>query len=111
MNNEFQWIPFYGAFAKKILEYKDKRHELMEIMQQLHEEEPLLNYLNFDREDWWEPRGNEIDPFSIFATFNRQITDKNRIRLIKRYAEEFNINEEIPIEFNSIPVLNNLNSF
>lgn len=107
----FNWIPFYEELAEKILEYKDKRKELMEIMQQLYKEESLLSYLNFEREDWWGPANYEIDPFSVFGSFNRGITDKNRSGFAQRFAEIFDIKADIPQQFSGIPVLNNMQAF
>lgn len=110
-SRDFEWIPFYEALADKLLEYKDKRKELFEIMKQLSKEERLLNYFSFNREDWWPPHLQEIDPFSIFGSFNRGLTDKNRTYLAGIYAETFKVDVEPPTIFSGIPVLNNMKSF
>ena len=34
---KFTWIPFYKELAKKVLEYKDKRKDLMKIVYSLPE--------------------------------------------------------------------------
>lgn len=111
MTTQFQWIPFYEALADKLLEYKDDRQSLMDIMKSLYKEERLLNYLNFERQDWWDANNNEIDPFSIFGSFNRGLTKGNRIHLASRYAEKFAIKEAVPESFEGVPILNNMNSF
>ena len=108
---DFSWIPFYEELADKLLEYKDKRKELMAIMQQLYKEESLLGYLNFEREDWWGPANYEIDPFSVFGCFNRGLSDKNRIYFAQIFAEIFDIKADIPQKFPGIPVLNNMQAF
>ena len=63
IDNSYQWVPFYEALADKLLEYKDKREELFNVMRKLATEQQLMEYLHFDREDWWEPRKYQIDPF------------------------------------------------
>ena len=35
---KFSWIPFYKELAQKVLEYKDKRKDLMDIVDSMTEE-------------------------------------------------------------------------
>lgn len=111
IDNSYQWVPFYEALADKLLEYKDKREELFNVMRKLATEQQLMEYLHFDREDWWEPRKYQIDPFSVMAAMNRGITTANRTELAKIFADIFNITVTVPTEFKGIPVLNNQKSF
>ena len=110
MNKDYQWIDFYETLADKLLEYKDKRKELHTIMIGLSQDYPLLSYLHFERDDWWETKNYEIDPFTIMGAFNRGITDKNRIKIANIYAETFDINVPVPNDFVGIPVLFNMSS-
>lgn len=110
MYKDYQWIEFYETLADKLLEYKDKRKELHTIMIELSQDYPLLNYLHFERDDWWETKNYEIDPFTIMGAFNRGITDKNRIKIANIYAETFDINVPVPNDFAGIPVLFNMSS-
>lgn len=110
-HKQFTWIPFYEAFADRLLEYKDRQHELFDIVKKMSEEERFLEYLNFQREDWWGPRDYQMDPISVLASFNRDITDDNRIRLASRYAEQFSIDAPLPQDFDGIPTINNMSSF
>ena len=52
----------------------------------------------------------DVDPFTIYAFFNRQVTEERRIAIIKSLNEEFNVGGTIPSDFNGIPVVNNLNT-
>lgn len=110
MNKDYQWIKFYEALADKLLEYKDNRKELHTIMSELSQDYPLLNYLHFERDDWWETKNYEIDPFTIMGAFNRGITDKNRISIANIYAKTFSIKVPVPNDFGGIPVLFNMSS-
>lgn len=87
MDNAYQWVDFYEALADRLLEYNDKRGELFELMKKVASEQPLMKYLHFEREDWWEPRQYQIDPFSVMGVMNRGTTDVNRTVLAKVLAK------------------------
>ena len=78
MGNSFQWVPFYEALADKLLTYSDKRDELFALMKKVSSEQPLMKYLHFEREDWWESRHHQIDLFSVIGVMNRGTTDSKR---------------------------------
>ncbi len=111
MENKFDWIPFYEELADKLLEYKDKRNELFEIMKNLVSKHTKLEYLHFERDDWWSDRNYCIDPFSIFATFSRALKPENRTEIANLYVEQFNLKSKVPTEFDGIPTMNNQNAF
>ena len=111
MQGEFTWITYYQEFSKTLLTYSNNRKELHEIIKKLSKENTLMNYLHFEREDWWASKNFEIDPFSVLGIINRGATDANRTKLAKVLADTFDIKSSIPTTFNGIPVLNNQNSF
>ncbi len=111
MDNAYQWVPFYEALANKLLAYSAKRNELFELMKKVRSEQPLMKYLNFEREDWWGPRNHHMDPLTVIGILNRGTTDANRIKLSKVLAETFGVELPTPTQFAGIPVLNNMNSF
>jgi len=111
MDNAYQWVPFYEALADKLLAYSNKRGDLFELMKKVASEQPLMKYLHFEREDWWEPRHHQIDPFSVIGVMNRGTTDANRTVLAKVIADTFDIALPAPTQFAGIPVLDNRKSF
>ena len=111
IENTYKWVDFYEALADKLLEYKDQREELFDIMKNVASEQPLMKYLHFEREDWWKPRKYQIDPFSVMGVMNRGTTDANRTVLAKVLAATFDIKVPAPTEFKGIPVLDNRKSF
>lgn len=111
MDNAYQWVQFYEALADKLLEFSDKRRELFELMKGLRSEQPLMKYLNFEREDWWGPRNYHMDPLTVIGIFNRKTTDANRIKLAQVIAETFGVEVPAPTQFVGIPVLNPMRSF
>lgn len=111
MDNKFDWIPFHEELANKLLEYKNKRKDLFDIIKNLSDEKPMLKYLNFENTQWWETRNYEINPFSIYAMFNRTLKPEHRIEIIKSLASEFNIKARVPTEFTGVPEMNNQRTF
>lgn len=111
MNQTYDWIPFYEEFANKLLEYKDNRAELFSIIKDLVSQNSLLTYLHFEHEDWWSVRNYEIDPFSVFGIFNRNLTVQNRIELISLLAKTFNLHAAIPTDFSGIPIMDPRRAF
>jgi 5-methylcytosine-specific restriction protein B len=111
MDKAYEWVPFYEALADKLLEYNDKRSELFELMKNLASHQPLMKYFHFEREELWGPRNHRIDPFSVVGVLNRKITNENRIKLAKVFANTFRVTLPVPTNFNGIPTLNNIKSF
>lgn len=105
--NRFSWIPYYHELAEKLLEYKDNRIPLIKFV---YSNEGLLTNVEYlHNED--NTHFHDIDPFSFFAIFNRQISDDNRKEIIIRIKKYFGIKAEIPEDFAGIPVVNNQRSF
>lgn len=111
MDNKFDWISFYEEFANVLLEYKNKRNELFEIMTRLVSKNNKLEFLHFERDDWWGERNYEMDPLTVFSSLNRQLTNENRIELAKLFANEFHLKSNIPTDFSGIPNMNPQSSF
>lgn len=73
---QYDWIDFYTEFATKLLHFKTDRKTLIQKI-----------YAVYDATGISVPKlesGDEIidiDPFTIFGTFNKGITNANRIGL------------------------------
>ena len=104
-DTRFEWIDFYTAFATKLLPYRENRPELIRKVKAVYEKLGMkLPKL--------EENGNpvDIDPFTVYALFNKGISNANRIPIIREFATEFDINASIPNTFDGIPVVNNLSA-
>lgn len=106
--HKIEWTEFYMEFADKLLEYKDDRKilikKVLKVFSQIGLNVPKLEN---------DPNGNsippyDIDPFTVFALFNRQITTENRINFLKEFKKEFNLISQIPYTFHGISLVNNL---
>lgn len=100
---KMSWIPFYKEFADKLSGYYPDRQKLISLITQAYEEMGI-------KLPTMEQDGViiDIDPFSIFGLFNKGITDQNRIKIIRKLAEAFEITAVIPEEFSGVPVVMNL---
>lgn len=104
----FTWIPFYKEFAHKLLEYKNRRQELVETIYSVLDSTmndsgtSVVNYFKKDKDE----RLTDTDPFSVFAIFNRTTNDKVRRECVTILKECFHISATVPSDFDGIPVLN-----
>ncbi|MFA7081241.1 MAG: AAA family ATPase [Bacteroidales bacterium] len=100
----YSWIAFYEELADILLKYKGKRKELLKIVYSM--DDKYVKYLH-------EGDGSklkDIDPFTLFAIFNRGSFLETRINIATYFKEAFKINANLPQDFKGIPVLNNLKS-
>lgn len=113
MEKNFTWVSLYKELALALLEYKDDRGGLVEwIYNELgkvtrDDGKSLVGYLK-------QKDGSkiiDIDPFSIFGIFNRNISWPKRTELLGKFKEHFKLSAEIPTDFNGIPTLDNRWSF
>lgn len=102
-NKSFSWIPFYQELADKLLEYKDKRENLVQFVYSLGDCSSFIK-----KDDGSEVE--DIDPFTAFAVFNRQIGDAKRVKIAKSFKDYFSVIAEVPDDFFGIPVMNNQQS-
>lgn len=107
----FQWIRFYEELADKLLLFKNKRTELLEILFKIDEKTELLNILNDEKVSGTKSLLEDICPFTVFGLFNRHITFDNRKTIAQEYARAFGIEAELPQKFDGVPILNNQNTW
>ena len=106
-DSAYTWIPFYEEFATKLLAYKKRREELLELIKLSFEELPFeYPFKEQGQEDY-----DDIDPFTIFGTFNKSIKDENRIMILNKYKEVFSVNAELPKDFTGVPFLMNFSAW
>ncbi|MBS5520103.1 MAG: AAA family ATPase [Acidaminococcus intestini] len=103
--NQFDWVDFYKEFASKLLDYKDRRNELVEKVKTIY----TMTGVNMPT---LEKDNNliDIDPFTVFGLFNKKLKDDNRIKILTAIAKLFDIKTAVPTSFDSLPVLNPRNA-
>ena len=107
MDKQFQWTNFYMELASKLLEYKDKRKELLDILKDIYK---TLN-MNYPFKEKGRDDYDDICPFTVFASFNKRMNDVNRIALLEEFAKSFSVKAEVPKTLDGIPVVMPLNAW
>ncbi len=110
MNNEknlFTWMPIYTELAQRLLAFKDNRHALMEL---IYNNNVLKQYTSYLHQQNGQPL-NDIDPLSFFGIFNRGNSFENRKVMLSAIKAELNLSNNVPEDFDGIPILDNRKSF
>ncbi len=101
----FSWIPIYKELAQKLMEYRNRRPELIQILSDAANE-GLKVVSRYDQ----NPKGTrilleDIDPFSFFASFNRGTKDEERKKILQFMKDRFTLEEPVPNDFTGIPTV------
>lgn len=110
MNNRFSWIPFYSELAKALLAYKNNRKPLVDfIYSELSKVggKSLVDYIHMEDGS----RVKDIDPFSVYAIFNRSLRLENKMAFLQKFKDRFGIKAELPKDFDGIPTVNSQRAF
>lgn len=112
MDNKFTWVPIYKELAQKLLLFKANRKPLVDwIYSNLGDiksgDKPLIGFIHEKNGD----KISDIDPFSVYAIFNRGITYDNRREFISRFKLFLSLKSNVPTDFDGIPVMNSQRSF
>ena len=105
IQKQFTWTDFYKEFAQKLVAYKDNRLLLTKKVKEIYE----LSGISMPT---LEKDNNlvDIDPFTVFGLFNKNLRVENRIKILNAIVKLFDLGSKVPNSFNGIPVLNNQNA-
>ncbi|NMC32776.1 MAG: AAA domain-containing protein [Veillonellaceae bacterium] len=106
ISESFAWTNFYMEFADKLFLYKDKRSELLSILQSVYESLGI----KYPFTDKGVPEA-DICPFTVFGCFNKGITDENRKAIMNEIRAKLGVQTKVPDSFDGIPVLNNMRAW
>ncbi len=114
MNSKiFTWVPFYKELATALLQFKEDRLSLVQwIYNDLGQVKrsdgrSLVEYLH-------EKNGEkikDIDPFSVYGIFNRNLKEENRNKFLKLIKSKFNLKSPIPTDFHGVPTVDARRAF
>ena len=107
MDKRFQWTEFYMELASALLHYKNNRSELIAKLKTIFADAGM----NFPFKERGKEVYEDICPFTVFGSFNKGITNVNRIALLEQFAKQFSIKAAVPTEFDGIPVVMNLSAW
>lgn len=95
------WVNFYEELASELLRYKNNRVGLIAVMQFIFQDAGLKFPFTEKDTSVYE----DICPFTLYASFCKNIADGSRIALLEQIAKRFSIKTEVPSEFLGIPLL------
>lgn len=107
MDKRFQWTEFYMELASALLPYKNNRSDLIAKLKTIFADAGI----NFPFKERGKEVYEDICPFTVFGSFNKGITNANRIALLEQFAKQFSIKAAVPTEFDGIPVVMNLSAW
>jgi len=98
----YTWIPFYKELAQKLLKFKNNRKPLIDwIYSNINSE-----YIKHLKDAPDGRRVVDIDPFTVYAIFNRGIAHDKRVEICKAFKNYLDISAPVPKDFDGIPVMN-----
>lgn len=111
MIEQFTWCPIYQQLANELAKWQDRQADLIAFLEDLRGDGLVIT--PFNDKDNADGRFllKEIDPFTFFGVFNRGIRYDQRMSILARMKQFFQLNAELPEDFNGVPVLNNQKSW
>ena len=97
----FTWIPFYKELAQKLLQFRNDRKPLVNWIY-----DNLQGYINHLKDAPDGRRVPDIDPFTVYAIFNRGITPDKRIDICEKFKHFLAVSAPVPQDFEGIPIMN-----
>ena len=111
MIDKFTWIDMYQELANALSGWQARQGELIDFLEILRAQKHTITSLQDKNRDGERFLLREIDPFTFFGVFNRQIRDDQRIEILVRIKQHFQLQSPVPSDFRGVPVLNNLKSW
>ena len=108
-SSQFTWVPAYEAIANAIYEMRETPERLTDALASIFDGSHGVSFPTNAGEPF---ESSGVDPFTFFASFNRQLTWQNRAHVVELALDCFGIKGlETPQDFDGIPVANNLHSW
>ena len=105
IQKQFDWTSFHHEFAQKLVVYKNNRQDLVGKVKDIYK----LSGISMPT---LEKDNNlvDIDPFTVFGLFNKNLRVENRIKILNAIVKLFDLESKVPNSFDGIPVLNPQNA-
>ncbi|MBB2988519.1 AAA family ATPase [Terracoccus luteus] len=112
---DYSWADFFPRLADALLTYQGDHAALLDrvwAVARTSARPQLFKYLQSDRlTDGTRGPMRDIDPFTVFGSFNRGIKQEARALIAEAYGDALDLPGPFPGSFAGVPVLNNLNSW
>ena len=100
---DFTWIAFYKEFAQKLLQFRNDRTPLVNWIY-----DNLQGHIKYLKDAPDGSRLPDLDPFTVFAIINRQITYDKKKEICNKLKQFLHISAAIPQDFDGVPEMNNM---
>lgn len=107
----FGWISFYTEMADKLLQFRDRREELVGAIHNISRKVNYMSIMNDQFTDGTSGPLKDICPFTVMGIFNRRLTHENRKTIAGELASFFGMTTPVPDKFEGVPLLNNQKSW
>jgi 5-methylcytosine-specific restriction protein B len=107
----YAWTAFYAEFADRLLEWRDRRGELVAAVHAVAGRAKAMGNLTDRYPDGHTGPLEDICPFTTMGLFNRPLTDTHRQTIARELGAALGVTAAVPDAFWGIPVLNPLNSW
>lgn len=101
----------YQELALELTRWDIKQAELIAFLEELRNQGFVITPLDDRDGDGSRLLLSEIDPFTFFGVFNRRIAYEQRIAILSQIKRYFQLQSELPEDFDGVPLLNNLKSW
>ena len=99
----YTWIPFYRELSQKLLEYRNNRTPLVDWIYG-----NLQGHITHLKDAPDGRRLPDLDPFTVLAIINRQITYDKKIEICAKFKRFLDIASDTPKDFHGVPEMNNM---
>lgn len=111
MIDQFTWIPIYQELADELAKWQDRQDELIAFVEGLRSDGLVITPFVDKDNDGGRFLLQEIDPFTFLGVFNRGVSYDQRFAILTRMKLFFELKNELPEDFNGVPLLNNQKSW
>jgi len=101
----------YQELARELTRWETRQQELISFLEELRSEGFVITPLQDKDGDGARSLLQEIDPFTFFGVFNRRIGYDQRFAILKQIKAYFQLQSELPEDFDGVPFLNNMRSW
>jgi 5-methylcytosine-specific restriction enzyme B len=101
----------YQELARELAGWEQRQEELIAFLEELRAQGYVVTPLQDKDEAGEKQLLQEIDPFTFFGIFNRRIGLDQRLGILSHIQTFFHLQNELPEDFDGVPLLNNMKSW
>lgn len=104
-DKQFPWVPLYLELAEKLIEWRHRQLELIEILKTAEHAGFVVPNLQDEARKGLRTPLEVIDPFTFFGAFNRRVKKESRIGILQIVHNKLALSSAVPTNFDGLPIL------